>query len=60
MLITDVNMVNNVDGWLVDSCANRHFCYDKDLLRKYTHFEEPKTIMFGYFYTNQVIGTGDV
>ena len=53
-------MVENVDGWLDDSGANYHVYYDKDRCKKYTHFEQPKTIIISDGHTTQVLGKGNV
>ncbi|KAL3537808.1 hypothetical protein ACH5RR_001174 [Cinchona calisaya] len=59
-MITEVNMLQNYEGWWADSSASRHICHDKDWFKTYTLAEDDKKILLDDSHTTKVAGVGDI
>jgi hypothetical protein len=59
-MITEINILNGLGGWWIDSGATRHVCHDKAWFKTYSIFEDKKKIMLGDSHTTDVLGTGEV
>ena len=59
-MITEINILNGLGGWWIDSGATRHVCHDKAWFKTYSIFEDKKKIMLGDSHTTDVLGIGEV
>ncbi|XP_071912249.1 uncharacterized protein [Coffea arabica] len=57
-MITEVNMLENHEGWWADSGDSRQYAMIK--FKSYTHAEEGKMVLLGDSHTTKVVGVGDV
>ena len=59
-MVTEINILEGLGGWWIDSWATRHVCYDKNWFKTYTILDEKKKIMLGDSHTIEVMGIGEV
>ncbi|XP_075659253.1 uncharacterized protein LOC142629157 [Castanea sativa] len=59
-MVTEINILEGLGGWWIDSGATRHVCYDKNWFKTYTILDEKKKIMLGDSHTIDVMGIGEV
>lgn len=58
-MITEVNLINNNDGWWVDTGASRHVCHDKIYFKNYALADNNK-VLLGDSHSTKVLGMGEV
>ena len=59
-MITEINILDGLGGWWIDSRATRHVCHDKAWFKTYSIFEDKKKILLGDSHTTDVLGIGKV
>jgi hypothetical protein len=59
-MITEINILDGLGGWWIDSKATRHVCHDKAWFKTYSIFEDKKKILLGDSHTTDVLGIGEV
>ena len=59
-IFTEINILECLGGWRIDSKATRHVCYNKTWFKTYTILDEKKKIMLGDSHTIEVVGIGEV
>ena len=59
-MVIEINILEGLGGWWIDSGATRHIWYDKTWFKTYTILDEKKKIMLGDSHTIEVVGIGEV
>ena len=59
-MVTEINILEGLGGWWIDSKATKQVCYDKTWFKTYTILDEKKKIMLDDSRTIEVVGIGEV
>ena len=59
-VVSEVNPVNNLSKWVLDTRATRHICTNRNIFAEYEEVNDGETVFLGDARTTKVVGKGKV
>jgi hypothetical protein len=59
-VVSEVNLVNNISEWVLDTGATRHICTNRNLFLEYEEVNDGENVFLGVARTAKVAGKGKV
>ena len=59
-VVSEVNLVNNLFEWVLDTGATRHICTNRNMFTEYEEVNDGEIVFLGDACTAKVVGKGKV
>lgn len=60
VVVSEVNLVENDTEWIVDTCASKHFCANKEMFTEFDNVAKGEQVYMGNSSNSKVLNKGNI